>query len=261
MKHGKLISFSGGRSSAMMLYLMLDNGMVDENTVVVFANTGKELEETLQFVNDCELHFGIKIWWVEYTSKAPLYKIVDFETASRKGEPFEELINRWGSGYLPNAVQRICTGDLKIKPINRLMKQHFRFKQYDTFTGIRYDEKPRYQKMKERVKMPLYDMRISKNMVREFWNNQPFDLKIQDGWGNCDLCFQKGRAYTGKLVKLIREKPQSADWWINMEKKTGARFIKSISYEQLKYIAINQTTLDFPDLDQHDPELDCVCGG
>lgn len=242
----------------MMLKIMIDNGMVDHNTIVAFANTGKEREETLEFVRDCESNFGVKIWWVEYISEKPLYRVVSFDTCSRNGEPFEALIRR--SKYLPNAVQRICTGGLKIKPMNRLMRKVFGFHKYETFMGIRADELTRYLKLKDRAKMPLYDITITKNEVRSFWKNQPFDLKIEDGWGNCDLCFQKGRAYAGKLVKLIRQQPERADWWIEMERRIGSRFIKSISYQQLKYIALNQTSLIFNEINSFEDTLDCYCG-
>lgn len=258
MKKVKLVSFSGGRSSAMMLKIMLDNGIIDCDTIVAFANTGKEREETLEFVRDCETQWGVKIWWVEYVPEKPLYRIVDFQTASRNGEPFEALTKR--AKYLPNAVQRICTGDLKIKPMNRLMKKYFQVRSYEKYIGIRADELSRYLKLKDNTNMPLYDLGITKQQVREFWNAQPFDLKTKDGWGNCDLCFQKGRAYAGKLVKLIREEPERADWWIEMEKKTGARFINAISYAQLKHIALNQTTLNFDDIEALEETLDCYCG-
>lgn len=237
---------------------MLDNGEIDDATVIAFANTGKEREETLEFVRDCETYWGLKIWWVEYMPEKPIYRIVDFETASRNGEPFDALTKR--AKYLPNAVQRICTGDLKIKPINRLMKRHLGFTSYTKYMGIRADEVSRYLKLKDTAEMPLFEFGVTKSQVRAFWDAQPFDLRIPDGWGNCDLCFQKGRSYTGKLVKLIREEPERADWWIEMERKTGARFINAVSYAQLKHIATSQTTLDFAGLDALDETLDCYCG-
>ena len=50
-----VISFSGGRTSAYLLWRVLqsNNGLPD-GSIVVFANTGKEEEATLQFVKDCE---------------------------------------------------------------------------------------------------------------------------------------------------------------------------------------------------------------
>ena len=38
--------------------------------------------------------------------------------------------------------------------------------------------------------------------------------------GNCNLCYLKGRA---KLIRLIREDPTLADWWIEQEAKVANR--------------------------------------
>lgn len=56
-----LISFSGGRTSAMMTHLLLNaepERIAGFNPVVVFANTGCEHEKTLVFVNQCDKQFG-----------------------------------------------------------------------------------------------------------------------------------------------------------------------------------------------------------
>lgn len=49
------ISFSGGRTSGYMLYKILqaNGGKLPDDAVVLFANTGKEDEATLKFINDC----------------------------------------------------------------------------------------------------------------------------------------------------------------------------------------------------------------
>lgn len=62
-----VISFSGGRTSGLMLRRILDahDGALPPDVFVVFANTGKERGETLDFVRDCAVHWDVRIRWVE----------------------------------------------------------------------------------------------------------------------------------------------------------------------------------------------------
>lgn len=255
----KLISFSRGRSSAMMLKILSDNNQIDNNTYVCFCNTGKEHEETLKFVNACAVNWEINIHWLEYTKEKPKFKEVSFDTAARNGEPFSELIQSKGGKYLPNLMQRFCTVEMKIKTIERFMKKN-NAKEYVTYLGIRHDEQKRINRLSEdenRI-FPLNDLKINKNHVNEFWKNQNFDLNLPIGWGNCELCFMKGKSYAGQLVELIRQNPKAADWWIEQESTTNATFINGIKYEDLKKIAMSQKTFDF---NEDQIGIDCFCGG
>lgn len=255
----KLISLSGGQSSAMLLKIMLDNGQVDEQTVVAFANTGKEDVGTIQFLREIKNRWCPGLIIVEYRPTAPFFQIVDFDNLSMKGEPFEALIKK--RFYLPNKGKRICTYELKVLTLERLMKRHFKAKQFDTYMGIRFDEPERYFRHKDARKMPLYHMRVTKASRDNFWKNQPFRLEIHSQKGNCDLCFMKP---LWLIHKLIRENPASADWWIEIEaaisaarkKKRNTTFLKGISYKNLKHSALNQTKL-FDEGENF--KTDCFC--
>ena len=63
-----LVSFSGGRTSAYMLWRILQahGGTLPDDVVVAFANTGKEREETLRFVHECGSRWNVPIRWIEY---------------------------------------------------------------------------------------------------------------------------------------------------------------------------------------------------
>jgi hypothetical protein len=100
-----VISFSGGRTSAYLLWRVLQsNNGLPEDARAVFANTGKEDEATLKFVKDCSDKWNVHIDWVEYIPEEPKFKVVDFDTASRNGEPFEAVIRYYNK--LPNPAQR-----------------------------------------------------------------------------------------------------------------------------------------------------------
>jgi hypothetical protein len=261
------ISFSGGRTSAYMLWRVLqsNNGLPDE-AIVCFANTGKEEEATLEFVRDCSVNWNVKIHWVEYRSDDPKFAEVTFETASRNGEPFEQLILK--KKFLPNPVTRFCTIEMKIRAIHKFLKSKgWKHNENMDWVGIRADEPRRVAKI-ARERLPLVAAGISAKDVGKFWSEQPFDLGLPNVngktlHGNCDLCFLKG---AGQTLSLIAEKPERAIWWAKMETlvqtsdKTfgdGGRFRKDRpSYKQMMNYAENQS--DFFGMD--DESISCFCG-
>ena len=62
-----VISFSGGRTSAFMLKRIVDayDGRLPRDVAVVFANTGLERPETLEFVDVCSRAWSVDIVWVQ----------------------------------------------------------------------------------------------------------------------------------------------------------------------------------------------------
>jgi 3'-phosphoadenosine 5'-phosphosulfate sulfotransferase (PAPS reductase)/FAD synthetase len=269
IKEPTCISFSGGRTSAYMLYRILEAHQMSlpEEAIVCFANTGKEEEATLQFVHDCEKNWGTEIHWLEFRNSDPDFVRVDFETASRNGEPFKQLIEL--REILPNPVARFCTSKLKIRTVDHYLKSlgwdwH---NEYQDWVGIRADEKRRAAKI-ERSRTPLVTAGITKEMVGDFWRNQFFDLNLPNingrtMHGNCDLCFLKP---TSQILSLIAEKPERAVWWAEMESfssnsiravNDGARFRKDRpSYQEMMDFSKNQTDM----FDPNEEAIACFCG-
>ncbi len=251
------ISFSGGRTSAYMLWRVLQEhgGKLPEEAVVCFANTGKEEEATLRFVRDCGEQWGVPIVWVEYRTEAPGFAVVDFDTASRNGEPFAALIEK--KSYLPNPVARFCSEELKGRAITKVTG----LESDATMVGVRADEPRRIAKLRARgLLLPLVDAGVSKADVRAFWKACPFDLGLDEhngitDLGNCDLCFLKG---AHQIQSLISAKPSRAIWWAAQEEKIGATFHKDRpSYAAMLHNA--QTQTDF--IGHGDEEgIPCFCG-
>ena len=109
-----VVSFSGGRTGGYMLKHIVDTfgGRLPGDVSVVFANTGMERPETLDFVDTCAIAWNVPVAWVEYDWDAPhRTRIVDRASASRNGEPYAALIER--KGFVPNQGIRFCTGFLK----------------------------------------------------------------------------------------------------------------------------------------------------
>jgi 3'-phosphoadenosine 5'-phosphosulfate sulfotransferase (PAPS reductase)/FAD synthetase len=262
------ISFSGGRTSAYMLWRVLQaNNGLPEEAIVCFANTGKEDEATLEFVRDCGQRWGVEIHWLEYRNSEVPFTRVSFETASRDGEPFEAMIRK--RNYLPNPVSRYCTVELKVRTIHRYLKS-LGWKEWDSMIGIRADEQRRIAKIgnqdygKHETKVaPLAQAGITKQHVTEFWAAQDFDLGLPNvngvtPHGNCDLCFLKGGS---QVMSLIREKPEKAIWWAKMEalslssKPSGRRFrTDRPSYQAMMDFNSSQIPMFV------DETIPCYCG-
>lgn len=90
MKPNYHISFSGGRTSAYMTKLLLDNWSDRYEFIVTFANTGLEHPKTLEFVANCDQHFGFNTVWLEAQvdprpGKGIGFRVVDFASADRGG--------------------------------------------------------------------------------------------------------------------------------------------------------------------------------
>lgn len=245
MKH--IINFSGGRSSAYMLNF-LDR---KNDNIFIFCNTSKETPETYEFIKNCDNYFNLNLIVLEYKPKS--FKISTIDECKKNGEIFEELINY--KKYVPNVVTRFCTTDMKINVTKRYLKS-LGIKQYINYLGIRADEPQRYSKIISRNNkniyndMPLFYNNVTKKEVENYWLNMPFDLKHNSLFGNCDLCFLKGK---NKIIQILKNEPKKAEWWIKQEEKNKHTFKKDISYKEMLKLS------QHPEFNFFDNENDIIC--
>lgn len=227
------LCMSGGRTSAYMVEKVLELQSMayygDVDFVITFANTGREHEKTLEFVNNCDQRwrelYDNKVVWLEavaHDGRVPCsHKEVDFDTADREGNVFEEVVAKYG---LPNGNFLHCTRELKENPILSYMKSlgekightvngELVKATYETWIGIRADEPKRLngnRSGKQEKVFPLADfhpfnnetdMRAFKWEVLDFWEEMPFDLDLPEHLGNCVDCHKK----SFKKLKMVYE--------------------------------------------------------
>lgn len=248
------VSFSGGETSgymAALLYMVLRNKQGWDEMVTVFANTGEENEETLEFVEQCDRRFGLNVVWVEAVvhpgRQSSAHRIVNISTASRKGEPYEAVIAKYG---IPNRDWPHCTRELKLRPmLSYLESIGWERGTYDTAIGIRADEARRRSSTaeKNRIIYPLMDMQpTTKRDVNKFWLSQPFRLYLTGYQGNCKWCWKKSDA---KLMAIMDEAPEKFDFPERMERvygTVGAEYRKDepAKNERRVFFRLHRSTLD-----------------
>ena len=100
-----VLGISGGKdSAALAIYLRTHYPELDLE--YYFMDTGKELDETYQFIADLEVFLGKKVARLEAAKDSPL-------------DPFDHFLAMYG-GYLPSAQARWCTRKLKLEPFEQM---------------------------------------------------------------------------------------------------------------------------------------------
>lgn len=273
------------------MYLMrriLDEGC-DDDVFFVFADTGRELPETLAFVAECEHRWSVPIHRVERRGVAAGESAFDRLLADK----LAAFQRRGQRPQLPGPRSRYCTIELKRTPAERFMVERG-FMEYDSILGIRADEPRRvatirakaYEsrpvwpdgnepwmhpaadvdnvcaalgcpKVRYEYVLPLADAGTTEADVLGFWQGQPFDLGLETYEGNCDNCHMKA---TWKRLACIRKRPERVKPWIRNESDFGSLYREGgQSYaEQEKRALVRLPLLDM--MERADDSLgECLC--
>lgn len=227
-----LVSFSGGETSAFMGQWLNKHKKDEYEMLFVFANTGVESNKTLDFIDKCEVEFGIKVNWIEAKvyhnqRKSSGFNIVDYNTATRNTDwkirdntPFEEVVKKYG---IPNHSRLHCTRELKMNPIKAFAKSVWGEEEYYLALGIRIDEIDRMNDKKDKLRLvyPLIqkDMQpMTKKHINFWWANQSFRLELKGYQGNCGACYKKTN---NKLMQIANEDLNYFEFIDYLENKYG----------------------------------------
>ena len=241
----RIFNFSGGKTSAYMVIKYYKPG-----DLVIFCDTGREHLKTYKFINDFEAFENIPIVRLKY---------------SNTDDPFKSMLEKRKYKVVPNRVKRICTVELKIKTCRRYLRS-LGLISYENFIGFRYDEPLRVKRKKQMWKkvidrIPLYDDKIDKQMINDYWSKKPYNLEIPSILGNCTLCFMKGK---NAIINILSTYPELAEPWINDETEAqkngkfgGHTYFTDITYKQM--LSIAQNNLFKNNLNDISSAFDCAC--
>ena len=232
------------------------------------------------FVRALGERWDVAINWLEYRFDPDAkpkhhHVVVDFNTASRNGEPFDQLI--LGAAILPNPVMRKCTAELKVRTTERWARRDLGLKKQSVrnVIGFRYDEQRRWKKlMREGCDsyFPMVLAKVTKADVNAFWSRQNFDLGIDSALGNCNYCYLKGKQNIIQQMRYDAVRGGVDGWWDTkeqqveksqdhrlkyMDKPEMGHFLKHVSYAQMEMIATSNEQFDFGNGD--DEVMDCFC--
>lgn len=235
----RIINFSGGKTSA---YMTIHEYRVGD--LVIFCDTGREHPKTYKFINDFEANENIPIIRLSYDGG------------------FRELLNK--KKAIPNNFKRFCTIELKIKTCRRYLRS-LGIMKYENFVGFRYDEPLRVKRRKQKWKtvidkFPLFDKKIDKKIINDYWSQKSYTLEIPSILGNCTLCFMKGK---NAIISILASYPELADEWIKdeeliKEKGKNYTYFNGTTIKQLRDIAQNNLFKNY-DLNEIKPAFDCAC--
>ena len=203
----KVVSFSGGRTSAYLCKVMIDTYGKD-NVDFIYMDTGAEHPKTYEFIKSVNAFLGLELVCLRGNFDSELgvgatYDVVDVDSLSCDLKPFSSYANKYGT---PTVAGASCTSRMKEETHDRYCNEIYGKGSYETWIGIRADEPRRLKGIGKRADL-RYMAEITdaeKQDVLDYWGRQDFDLEIEEHLGNCVFCVKKG---ANKIALAAREEP------------------------------------------------------
>lgn len=217
----QVVSFSGGRSSALLVYLMKNE---HPETDFIFMDTGAEHPKTYEFIKNMVKHWGIQLTCLRVVVNPELgqgnsYRVITLDELKPDLQPFRDVCYKYGTPYVHGAF---CTRTMKFEPFTRYCNETYGNGNYITWLGIRADE-PRRLKPKKGYKYLADLSDFDKQDVLNWWKTQPFDLDLPEHLGNCVFCIKKS---INKIALATRDEPKMAEDFINLINDPDVRVLE-----------------------------------
>lgn len=222
----KVVSFSGGRTSAYLCYLMIEK-FGRENVDFVFMDTGFEHPATYDFVRSVGDGLDIHITCLRGNFNSELgmgvsYDVVPIFNIGCDLAPFANMIKKYGVPYVGGMF---CTDRMKLRPFQKYCNDKYGKGGYETWLGIRADEPSRLTK-KNGIRYLSEISDFEKQDIINWWKSKDFDLEIEEWLGNCVFCPKKSNL---KLAAAQRDEPEIYFKWleaihddsVRVDNKTG----------------------------------------
>ena len=210
-----VVSFSGGRSSARLVFEMerkrKENGW---NVEYIFMDTGAEHPETYKFIREmvkfwCVDLTCIRVKYSDFLGVGNSYEIISVDDIGLSMYPWEGMLKKYGT---PSVVAPYCTSRMKIEPHKKYCDEKYGKGNYKTWLGIRSDE-PNRLKRRDGFGFLADILFIEKQDVIDWFSVQDFDLGIPEHLGNCVFCIKKG---INKVALAAKDEPDLASEFIKI---------------------------------------------
>jgi hypothetical protein len=214
----KVVSFSGGRTSAYLCSLMKEKF---DDVDFVYMDTGAEHIETYRFLRRVNQYFELNLTCLRLKvnpelGKGNSYDIVDIDDLKPDLKPFKDMMSKYGTPYIGGMF---CTDRMKLTPFIKYCNDKYGKGNYETWLGIRADE-PKRLTPKNGIRYMAEISDFEKEDVLDWWSDKPFDLYIDEWLGNCVFCPKKSNL---KLAAAQRDEPEFYEQFVDAIKSDSVR--------------------------------------
>lgn len=214
-----VVSFSGGRTSAYLVYCGITQGWADE---FVFCDTGAEHPKTYEFIREISKRWGVKITCLRGDFDVPLNVgnrpvVVGLNDTGPDLKPFAGEIKKYGVPYMGGGMH--CSCRMKERVFTAYCNEKYGRGNYNTWLGIRSDEPAR-----------LFNTKLAAELKHRGFPQYLFEDVLR--WANEDNMLSKVRISVQGIDDILDDLKAAAT-------KTNVRYLAELGEVE------KQDVLDF----------------